>query len=432
MTVGQRSRWRDQTSGPLQEGTSGDDASPSDGPLAGLRIIEISSYVAAPLGGMTLAQLGADVIRIDPIGGAPDRTRWPLASSGASLYWAGLNKGKRSVMLDLRTSSGRDLAARLVVESGAGGGVLLTNALGASQLSYEELCAARPDVIVVRVQGSRTGGPAVDYTVNAGIGFPLVTGPEGHAEPVNHVLPAWDIACGLYAAIGILAAERRRQRTGRGALVTVPLYDVALATAGNLGLLAEGQLNKVRREPIGNHLYGAFGRDFSTKDGRRVMVVALTDRHWRELSAVTGLADTFTAIERALGATFATDEGRFHNREIIASLLQPWFASRTLAEVSDALSAVALPWSPYRTFADMVGEGLPDLIGNPMMAEVDQSDVGRHLAPGCPVDVLGFAREVAPAPRLGQDTNTVLSAILGLSDAELADLRQRHVVAGAT
>jgi crotonobetainyl-CoA:carnitine CoA-transferase CaiB-like acyl-CoA transferase len=146
-----------------------------DTPLAGLRIIEVSSFIAAPLGGMTLAQLGAEVIRIDPLGGAPDTTRWPLAPNGRSLYWAGLNKGKRSVTLDLRSPDGQRAVADLVASSGPDGGIVLTNA-GHPWLSYEALQHARPDLIHLRITGRHDGRPAVDYTVNAGLGFPLTTG----------------------------------------------------------------------------------------------------------------------------------------------------------------------------------------------------------------------------------------------------------------
>lgn len=239
----------------------------TDLPLAGMRVIEISSFVAAPLGGMTLAQLGADVIRIDPLGGAPDHHRWPLAPSGTSLYWAGLNKGKKSVSVDFRSAEGRELVARLVTESGPDGGIVLTNAVGREWLRYDALAAHRPDLIHVQIEGHHDGTPAVDYTVNAAVGFPMVTGPEGHADPVNHVLPAWDIACGLYSALGILAADRRRRITGEGQRLSVALYDVALAAAGNLGFLAEAQVGRVVRKRYGNYLYGGFARDFTTRDG---------------------------------------------------------------------------------------------------------------------------------------------------------------------
>ena len=101
---------------------------------------------------------------------------------------------------------------------------------------------------------------------------------------MNHVLPAWDVACGLYAAVGLLAAERKRQRTGAGSEITLALADVALAVAGHLGFLAEAQVSGTERPRIGNHLYGGFARDFKTSDGERIMVVALTRRHFTDLA----------------------------------------------------------------------------------------------------------------------------------------------------
>src|SRR3981189_582097 len=165
-------------------------------PLTGVRIIEISSFVAVPLAGMTLAQLGAEVIRVDPVGGAADYHRWPVTQGGDRIYWAGLNKGKQSVAVDVRSSDGQDLIQRLIADSG----VLITNVAGRQWHSYDTLVRVRPDLIHVEVSGRADGGTGVDYTVNAGIGFPLVTGPAELATPVNHVLPAWDVACGLSAA----------------------------------------------------------------------------------------------------------------------------------------------------------------------------------------------------------------------------------------
>src|SRR6188474_1307136 len=144
---------------------------------------------------MTLAQLGAEVVRVDPIGGAADYRRWPLTESGDSIYWAGLNKGKRSLAVDMRSEQGQELVARLIADSG----VFITNVAGRQWHSYEALRQARPDLIHVEVSGRADGGTGVDYTVNAAIGFPLVTGPADLTTPVNHVLPAWDVSCGIYA-----------------------------------------------------------------------------------------------------------------------------------------------------------------------------------------------------------------------------------------
>src|SRR5271169_2899403 len=197
--------------------------------LQDLRIVEISAFVAAPLGGMTMAQMGAEVIRVDPIGGGIDYARWPVTADGVSLYWAGLNKSKRSLALALDRPEGRELARALVTAPGPGGGILLTNLPPLRGLEFASLTAARPDVIMLRLIGNRDGSAAVDYTVNAASGFPLATG-AGGGLPVNHVLLAWDIAAGLYLATGLLAAERHRARTGEGQEVIAALADVMLAT----------------------------------------------------------------------------------------------------------------------------------------------------------------------------------------------------------
>jgi 2-methylfumaryl-CoA isomerase len=398
-------------------------------PLSGLRVVEVATYVAGPLGGMTLAQLGAEVIRVDPPGGAADYTRWPLAASGTSLYWTGLNKGKRSLVADFRSAEGQEVVTRLVAGSGPGGGIVLTNA-GRPWLSYEALSKVRPDLIHLRIEGLHDGTPAVDYTVNAGMGFPLVTGPERLAEPVNQVLPAWDIACGLYAATAILAAERRRLITGEGQQLTLALGDVALAAAGNLGFLAEAEVNRVDRPRIGNHVYGSFARDFTTRDGGRVMVVAFTTWHWAGLLKVTGMQAPAAALADALGADFSTEEDRYTYRHALAGLLQPWFEGHDLDEVRKALAATSVLWSVYRSFSEVTAAD--DVRANPMMGVIDQPGVGPYLAPGSPVNAgEPAAREPARAPRLGQDTDSILRTDLGLSDDQIRDLHGRGVVASA-
>src|SRR5882724_6335599 len=186
-------------------------------PLAGERIIEISSFVAVPLAGMTLAQLGAEVVRVDPIGGAADYHRWPVTEDGDSIYWAGLNKGKRSVAADFRSQEGQARVRWLIADSG----VRIRKVAGRQWHSYDTLTRLRPDLIHVEVSGRADGGTGVDYTVNAGIGFPMVTGPAELATPVNHVLPAWDVTCGIYTALAVVTALRHRDVTGHGQRISI-------------------------------------------------------------------------------------------------------------------------------------------------------------------------------------------------------------------
>ena len=269
-------------------------------------MIEGSAFVAAPLGGMTLAQLGADVIRFDQIGGGIDFNRWPLAPSGGSLFWAGLNKGKRSIQVDLRSPEGRELVGALVGAPGPGGGILLTNFPARGWLDYDALRERRADLIMCALAGNPDGSSEVDYTVNPATGFPWATGPRDLAGPLNSVLPAWDAIMGGLAATGILAAERQRTRTGEGRLIRLALSDVAFAMVGNLGRIAEVQVGGQDAARDGNYLYGAFGHDFGTSDGRRVMVVALTGRQWTALVEVTGTAAAFRSLEGVTGHDVST------------------------------------------------------------------------------------------------------------------------------
>jgi 2-methylfumaryl-CoA isomerase len=404
----------------------------SEGILSGLRLVEGSAFVAAPLGGMTLAQLGADVIRFDQIGGGLDYQRWPLAAGGQSLFWAGLNKGKRSIALDLRSPEGRELATSLITAPGPGAGLFLTNFPARGWLAYEGLRERREDLIMMALTGNPDGSSEVDYTVNPATGFPWATGPRNLAEPLNSVLPAWDVAMGTLAAVGLLAAERHRGRTGAGHLIRLSLSDVAFAMVGNLGRIAEAQLGARDQPKDGNYLYGAFGHDFETRDGRRVMVVALTARQWNALKDATAIGPACASIEQATGHDLSTETGRFEARDLIAALLRPWFASHDLAEIRTAFAGTGVSWGPYQTFRQLVTEDPRVSEANPMFQRVEQPGVGAYLMPGTPLDFGDLPRlPVRRAPLLGENTEEILADVLGLSSAEIGRLHDAGTVATA-
>ena len=398
-------------------------------PLSDLRIVELSAFVAAPLGGMTLAQLGAEVIRIDPIGGGLDFRRWPLAASGRSLYWAGLNKGKRSVALALNTSEGQALAQALITAPGAGGGILSTNLPEQGWNATATLRQQRADLIAMRLVGNPDGSGAVDYTINPASGFPLITGAGD--VPVNHVLPAWDLTAGLYLATGLLAAERRRSRTGEGAEVRLALADVMLATLGNLGYLADFEVNGTERKAVGNALYGAFGADFPTADGRRVMVVALSPSQWRNLGATTGLTEAIAALGAELELDFSQEGPRFQAQAPLCALLAPWFAARSFSEVSGALDAGRVLWGPYQDIRQLMSEDRRCSTDNPMFQRQHHPGLGPLLTPGSPLAFGDGSRAaLEPAPLLGQHTDQVLREIVGCSEHDLRRLHHHNIVAG--
>lgn len=395
------------------------------GVLTGLRVVEVSAFVAVPLGGLTLAQLGAEVIRIDPPGGGLDFGRWPVTQDGKSLYWAGLNKSKKSVTIDTRDERGRDVIRRLVTAPGDTGGILITN-LDLEWLDYQFLKESREDVIVVSLLGNPDGSIAVDYTVNAAAGFPGVTG-DGH-RPVNHVLPAWDVTAGNQVALAVLAAVLHRKTTGEGQHVELSLADVAFSTLGHLGFIGEVVVNDEDRKAYGNYVFGSFGRDFLTADGERVMVTALTARQWQSLVEATGTSKDFTELETRSELDLRDEGARFIAREEISAILEPWFATRPLDQVHEILEANRVCWGTYRSFRQLVDSD-PRIRANPLFEEIEQPGIGHYPAPGsAPVFGATGRLPVRPAPSLGEDTLSVLQEHLQLSRRQLTSLRRAGVL----
>jgi len=383
----------------------------SDGILNGIRVIEGSAFVAAPTAGMTLAQLGADVIRFDAPGGGLDCKRWPLTSDGDSLFWSGLQKGKRSIEVDLRSEDGRETLTQLITAPGEGNGIFLTNFPARGWMSYEALSERREDLIMVVMTGNHDGSSEVDYTVNPSVGFPDAMGPRDSAVPTNSLMPAWDTIMGGLAVVGLLAALRHRDATGKGQLVQIALSDVAIATVGNLGRIAEVQLEGREQPRDGNYLYGAFGGDFPTGDGRRVMVVALTGRQWKALKEVTGTEELFSQVEQATGHDFRDEAGRYKGRDLIRELLTPWFGARSLAEIREAFAGTGVSWGPYQTFTQLVEEDARCSTDNPMLTMIEHP-VGTYLTPASPLTFSASGRlPAAPSPQLGQHTDEVLAEL---------------------
>ena len=399
--------------------------------LQGLRVVEGSAFVAAPSAGLSLAQLGAEVIRFDPIGGGLDYKRWPVNGAGVSLYWAGLNKGKRSVALALDRPEGRELALQLIAAPGEGAGLFLSNFPARGWLDYGALRQQRADLVMVNITGNADGTSELDYTVNAATGLPFVTGAAADTAPVNHVLPAWDLLCGQCAVTALLAAERHRRLTGAGQYLRVALSDVAFSSMGNLGFIAEAEVGAGPRQATGNDLFGAFGRDFVTAEGRRVMLVAITARQWRALVEVTGTAEAMQTIEARRGLDLAKEGDRYLATADIADALTPWCRARSQAEIAQAFAGTGVCWGPYRSIGEALAEDARCSPGNPMFERVAHPGIGPTLTPGSPIESTALPRQpVRPAPRLGEHTEEVLTEVLGLDSGAIGALYDKGVVAG--
>ena len=402
--------------------------------LSGLRVVEGSAFVAAPSGGMTLAQLGADVIRFDPIGGAIDYKRWPVTTDQKSLYWHSLNKGKRSIAVDFRRPEGQELLSRLITAPGDQAGMFLTNFPAKGWLSYDRLKEAREDLIYLNLVGDRHGRSALDYTVNCKVGFPSITGvgKSNDIPPLNNPLPAWDVITGQQIALGLLAAERHRTRTGQGQLVTVALADVALATLGNLGYIAEAMINDTEREAIGNHIYGTYGHDFACQDGDRVMVVGVSPNQWRAIVEVTGTQTQIDELQSRMGLDFSKEGDRYQGRDPITEIFEPWFAERSFSQVANELDNAGVCWGKYQTIKETVESDIDCSEDNPLFQMVDQPGIGKYLMPDHPLRFTSLEREpVRRAPRLGEHTEEILADTLALSSSEIARLFDQKIVASS-
>jgi 2-methylfumaryl-CoA isomerase len=385
--------------------------------LNGLSVIEASSFVASPTAGLYLAQMGAEVIRVDQIGGGPDFRRWPVTEANDSLYWENLNRAKKSVALDLASPQGRELLQELVRKTGQ----FVTNFPAEGFLSHAKLSAGRADLVTVRVMGWADGTPALDYTVNNSVGYPMMTG-AGPA-PVNHVLPAWDLLTGAYAAFAMLAAVRRRDDTGEGSEVRIPLSDVAIGTVANLGGVAELLTSGANRPRLGNAVYGLFGRDFVTADGVRTMIVVVTPRQWANLVAALKLENAVAALEAQYVVSFAKDDGlRFTHRDALFALFEAAIGARAHADLVAAFDAGGIVHSAYRTMLDAVND--PALVAdNPVFgAAVNPSGLD-YPAAGSFATVPQLDRQSPqPAPENGAHSEQVLAERLGLSSGQIAVL----------
>jgi 2-methylfumaryl-CoA isomerase len=200
---------------------------------------------------------------------------------------------------------------------------------------------------------------------------------------------------------------------------------------GNLGIIGEVAINGTCRTRTGNSLYGAYGQDFVCRDGRRVMVIGLTARQWRNLVEVTDTVEAMAALGRRLGLDLDDEGARWAARHEITALLAPWFAARRVADFSASFDAGGVTWSVFRDFARALAED-PDLsTANPVFAEVDQPGIGRSLVPGSPFTVSAEARpDPAPAPRLGEHAEQILADVARLPGTEIASLFDAGIVSG--
>ncbi len=383
------------------------------GPLAGLRVLELSRILAGPFATMQLADLGADVIKVEVPGSGDETRRWgpPFAADGTAAYFQAVNRNKRAITLDLGHPLARELARRLALAADVVVDNFLPGRMARFGLDHDTLAAANPRLVTCSISGYGSDGPAAgrpgfDFLVQAEGGLMSITGqPDG--EPTKVGVAIADLAAGLFAAIGILAALRRRERTGRGSRVEVPLLDA------QVGLLANQAMNwlvgGVTPGRMGNaHPSIAPYESYRTADGALAIGVG-TDRQFARLAAAVELA------EAAQDPRFASNAGRVAHREELKRALEARLARHPRAVWLERLAAAGVPAAPINS--------IPEVFADPLLRERLVVEVGGVPQVRSPLRVDGEPALVdRPPPALGQDTEAVLRS-LGLDDHALARLR---------
>jgi 2-methylfumaryl-CoA isomerase len=257
-----------------------------------------------------------------------------------------------------------------------------------------------------------------------------MTGPATLGDqPVNHVLAAWDLLTGAYAAFALLAALRHRDATGQGQEIRIPLQDVATASVANMGMMAEVLQSGENRSRLGNDVYKAFGRDFVTADQKRLMIMAITRKQWLALINVLDIADDVAALEAERGVSFADDEGvRFDHRGALYPLVEAQVVRWAYADLEVALTNAGGCFGPYQTMLAAASD-VTLVTDNPIFGMVENPSGQSYPAAGAFITIPQLTRgAVQPAPNLGGDSDAVLKRLLSLSPTDLDALKAQGLV----
>ena len=392
--------------------------------LGHIRVLDLSLFLSGPFGSQILADMGAEVIKIEPKGGDLTRQLPPNFIAGDSAYFHSVNRNKKSVVIDYKTSEGLELLKQLAAQCD----VLLENqkpgGLAEYGISYETISAINPRIVYCSISGFGQDGPeaqrpAYDMVVQALSGGMSLTGePEGSS--VRAGIPIADLSAGMYAATAICAALEARNQTARGQYLDISMLDcqVAMLTYQAAYYLASGDVPG--RQGKGHESIPSY-RSFTARDGRDVVVCANTDRMWQSLCEVAGLDDLGKDPE--LGSR----KGRYYHRDRIIAAFDKVFLERDAEDWVALLLAAGVPVGTVNS----VGEALsnPQITWRNMILEMEDRD-GNHLrVAGNPIKapLAGESNHRFP-PRLAQDSRSVLHELLGLAPDKIDDLIHRGII----
>jgi CoA:oxalate CoA-transferase len=396
------------------------------GPLGGVRILDLTWVLAGPFASMVLCDLGADVIKVErpPIGDVARMTA-PLVN-GESCYFLSVNRGKRSIAIDLKNEAGRDLFLRLVERVDVVMENFTPGTMEALGLGYDVLSQGNPRLIYAATSGFGQTGPdrlrpALDIIAQGMGGIMSITGEPG-GPPVRPGTSLGDIAAGLFTAIGVLAALHERERSGRGQMIDVAMLDCQVSILENAfaRYFATGQVPG----PIGTrHPVATPFQAFPTRDGYIVLALSWgVENQWELFCATIGRADLIDDHR------FDTGPLRTEHHAELEPILIEAMKKKTTAEWVREFDAIGLPCGPLNNVAQAAA--LPQVKAREMLVEVEHRRIGRFPLPNTPVKLSRTPGGVGgPSPDLGQHTDDVLRELLGLPDEEIGRLREVGAVA---
>lgn len=391
-------------------------------PLEGIRILDFSRVLAGPYCTMVLGDLGADIIKVERDGAGDDLRGWgpPFMPDGESTYFLSVNRNKRSIVLDLKTQSGRELALRLAQTSD----VVLENfrpeVMESLGLGYGRLSALHPGLVYCSITGYGTTGPLAgrpgyDVITQGMGGLMSVTG-EVDGAPMRVGVAIVDLVTGLYSAVAILGALQARTRSGKGQRVDLSLLESCLAVMPNLtaGYLMAGA-KPVR---LGNgHPNTVPYKVFPTRDGNLTLAVG-NDGQWRRLCKVMGHP------EFADDPRYAENRARIARRSEVEELVSGWFRERNTDEWVKLLADAEVPCGPIHTIDRILSDSQIEALG--LLKTLVHPTSGALRVVGAPFHFSADDTEpYLPPPRLGEHTGAVLKELLSLNDADLRELEQK-------
>jgi crotonobetainyl-CoA:carnitine CoA-transferase CaiB-like acyl-CoA transferase len=394
------------------------------GPLEGIRVLDLSRFQACPLCGMVLADMGAEVIRIESPGGAPDRTWGQLGPDGETLLFKIIGRNKKGITLNQETPEGKKIFLELVKRSD----VILHNfspgAPMAKEIGYERLKEVNPSVIVAAVSGYGQSGPDAEHPCFDGVAQARAGSMVLNGFPGDRIwktgLPYIDVSSGQWAVVGVLLALYHRERTGKGQAVDVSLFDTASFATQSVGTLLLYHLTGEIRKQIGNRGFHSFNGCFKAKDGW-VQISTATNSIWRRFMRAIGRE------EMIRDPRFQNDMDRFYQADLIDSMVKEWFEERTTEEILQSLQKARGPCGVVKTVDQLPDD--PQVKAREMVKFMEYPGLGEIPVPGVPVKLSLTPGTVnAPSPGLGEHNQEVYSGLLGFSPEELTRLKGEGVI----